>query len=65
MKESPSSYVFPLDNGTIKWSSKKQTCIDLSTMEAEFIAYSTTVQKVVCLKRFMEHLGIHWNAIFL
>jgi len=57
-RKSTSGYVFLLNNGTISWSSKKQTCIALSTMEAEFIACSTAVQEVVWLKRFMEHLGI-------
>ena len=47
-----------LNSGTITWSSKKQTCIALSTMEAELIACFTAVHKVVWLKRFMEHLGI-------
>jgi len=57
-RKSTSGYVFLLNNGTISWSSKKQTCIALSTMEAEFIACSTAVQEVVWLKKFMEHLGI-------
>ena len=57
-RKSTSGYVFLLHNGIISWSSKKQTCIALSTMEVEFIACSTAIQKVVRLKRFMEHLGI-------
>ena len=38
--KSTSDYVLLLNNGDISWSSKKQTCIALSTMEAEFIVCS-------------------------
>ena len=42
-RKSTSGYVFLLNNGVISWSSKKQLCIALSTMEAEFMAFSATV----------------------
>lgn len=51
-------YVFLLNNVTILWSIKKQTCIALSTMEAKFIACSAAVQQAVWLKRFMKYFGI-------
>ena len=57
-RKSTSGYVFLLNNGAISWCSKKQTCIALSTMEAEFIACSAAVQEAIWLKRFLEHLGI-------
>ena len=37
-RKSISGYTFLLNNGSITWRSKKQTCIALSTMEAEFVA---------------------------
>jgi hypothetical protein len=39
-----SDYVFLLNNGVISWSSKKQSCIFLSIMEAEFVTFSAAVQ---------------------
>ena len=57
-RKSTSGYTFLLNKGTISWSSKKQTCIALSTMEAEFIAYSAVVQEAVWLRRFFMNLGI-------
>ena len=56
--KSTSSYVFLLNNGVISWSSKKQTCIALSTMEAEFIECSTEVQEAVWLLQFLENLRV-------
>ena len=46
-RKSTSGFVFLLNNGVISWSSKKQTCIALSTMEAEFVALSAVVQEGV------------------
>ena len=57
-RKSTSGFVFTLNNGVISWSSKKQSCITLSTMEAEFIACSAMMQEVVWLKRFLLHLGV-------
>jgi len=36
-RKSTSRYAFLLGNGVISWSSKKQTCVALPTMEAEFV----------------------------
>jgi hypothetical protein len=57
-RKSTSGYAFLLCNGAVTWSSKKQSCIALSTMEAEYIASSAAVQEAVWLKRFLGHLGI-------
>jgi hypothetical protein len=45
-RKSTSGYVFLLNNGVISWSSKKHSCISLSTMEAEFVAFSAAVQVI-------------------
>ena len=61
-RKSTSGYVFLLNNGVISWSSKKQSCIALSTMEAEFVAFLAAVQEAVWLKSFLSHLGIKEDA---
>ncbi|XP_071928176.1 secreted RxLR effector protein 161-like [Coffea arabica] len=60
--KSTSGYVFLLNNGVISWSSKKQTCIALSTMEAKFIAYATAIQEAIWLKRFLQNLWMGVNS---
>jgi len=57
-RKSTSGYAFLLANGAISWSSKKQTCIALSTMEAEYVACSAAVQEAVWLRRFLQHTGL-------
>ena len=49
-RRSTSGYVFLLAHGAISWSSKKQSCIALSTMEAEFVAFCSAAQEGVWLK---------------
>jgi hypothetical protein len=43
--------VFQINNGTISWKSKSQTVVALSTLEAEFIAYSDRTREAVWLSR--------------
>ena len=57
-RKSTSGFVFLLGNSAISWSSKKQIYVALSTMESEFIAFSSTVQEGVWLKRFLNHLKV-------
>ena len=51
-----------LNNGAITWSSKKQPCKVLSTMEAVYVAFSAAIQEVVWLRRFLQHLEIVTDA---
>jgi hypothetical protein len=45
--KSTSRYAFVLGSRVITWSSKKHTCIALSTMEAEYVTCSAPVQEGV------------------
>lgn len=49
---------FLLNDSAILWRSKKQSCIALSTMEAEYVACFTATQDAVWLKNFLDHLKI-------
>ena len=51
-RKSTTGYAFLLNNSAITWSSKKQPCIALSTIEAEYVACLATVQEAIWLKRF-------------
>ena len=57
-RKSTSGYAFTLGGAAISWCSKKQTCIALSTMEAEYVACSAAVQEAVWLRRFLRSLGL-------
>ena len=51
-------YVFLLNCDVISWSSKKQTCTTLSTIEAEYVACSVAVQEAIWLRYFLDDLEI-------
>ncbi|XP_033510051.1 secreted RxLR effector protein 161-like [Nicotiana tomentosiformis] len=55
-RKSTSGYIFLLSDGAISWSSKKKSCVSLSTMEAEYVALASAAQEVVWSKMFLEHL---------
>ena len=51
--KSSSGYAFLLNDSTILWSSKKQSCVALSTMEAEYVACFAATQDAVWLRSFL------------
>ena len=53
---SHSSNVFFSNRGIINWSCRKQTCVSLSSIEAEFIALSDTCQETIWLRRLLEDM---------
>ena len=56
-RKSTSGYVFLLSGGAISWSSKKQTSIALSTMQAEFVALSHATKDALWLRTLLSDLG--------
>jgi hypothetical protein len=60
--KSTSGCAFLLNDSAILWRSKKQSCIALSTMEAEYVACSAATLDAVWLKNFLYHLKIVKSA---
>uniref|UniRef100_A0AAG5DG86 Retrovirus-related Pol polyprotein from transposon TNT 1-94 n=1 Tax=Anopheles atroparvus TaxID=41427 RepID=A0AAG5DG86_ANOAO len=57
-RKSCSGYLYRLGGGTISWTSRKQTCVAMSTMEAEYIALSEAGQQVVWLRRLLKEMDL-------
>ena len=49
-------YAFLVGNGNVAWSSKKQTTIALSTMEAEYMAFSYATRHTIWLRALLAEL---------
>ena len=47
-----------LSGGAISWCSKKQDCIALLTMEAEYVACSLATQEAMWLRSFLQDLNL-------
>jgi hypothetical protein len=56
-RKSNSGYIFKLFDGTISWSCKRQTCVALSSTEAEFIALSEACKEALWIRRILHDLN--------
>jgi hypothetical protein len=56
-RKSTSGAVFLLYNGAVSWFSRRQTCVALSTTEAEFISAAESTKEGIWLKRLHLELG--------
>ena len=61
--KSTSGYAFFLNDSAILLSNKKQSCVVLSTMEAEYVACSAATQDAIWLRSFLQHLEIVKTAL--
>ena len=57
-RRSTSGNVFLLGGGAIAWSSRKQSLVALSTVEAEYMALSVATQEAIWLRHLQEELGV-------
>lgn len=56
-RKSNSGFVFKFNGGTVSWACRKQSCVSLSTAEAEFVALAEASQEALWLRRLLDDLG--------
>ena len=56
-RKSISGYVYKISGAAVSWMSKKQTCVALSTAEAEYMALSMASQEAIWLRRLLYDLN--------
>jgi hypothetical protein len=54
--KSTSEYCFSLGSSMVSWSSRKQSCVALSTSEAEYVATCATSKEAVWLRKLLSEL---------
>ena len=57
-RKSTSGYLFQVCGAAVSWRSKKQTCVALSTAEAEYMALASATQEAVWLEQLTADFGI-------
>ena len=57
-RKSTSGYCFLLSGGLISWRTNKQSCVALSTAEAEYVALSSASQEGIWLKTLLNDLKL-------
>ena len=55
-RKSTSGYVFLISGGAVSWRSKKQTCIALSSAEAEYVALASAGQEAAWMRELTATL---------
>ena len=55
-RKSTSGYIYLLGGAAISWKSSKQSCVALSTTEAEYITLSSASQEAIWLQQLMSDL---------
>jgi hypothetical protein len=64
--KSTSSYCFSLGSITVSWSSRKQSCVAPSTVEAEYVAAFVACRESVWLQNILSRLfGLKLEALHL
>ena len=61
-RKSTSGFCFKLNGGLVSWRSNKQSCVALSTAEAEYIALAAASQEAIWLKQLLINLNHDDNA---
>lgn len=60
-RRSTSGYVFIMAGGAVTWSSKRQTTVALSTVEAEYVAMSRCAQQMTWMQSWLSEANIKYN----
>ena len=55
-RKSTSGYMFQISGAAVSWRSKKQTCVALSTAEAEYVALSNAAQEAIWLRQLLTDM---------
>ena len=58
-RKSTSGFSFLMNGADVSWQSKKQTCVTLSTTEAEYIALSAAAQEALWMREFLANLNVN------
>ena len=56
-RKSTTGFVLFYSGGAVSWASRRQDCVTLSTLEAEYVALTETCQEVVWMRRLLGDLG--------
>ena len=56
-RRSTTGYIFMPNGGPVCWSSRRQSCVALSTAEAEYVSLGAATKKAVWLRDLLKELG--------
>ena len=63
-RRSIGAYVVKVGCGAVSWETKKQTCVALSSTEAEYVALCQAAQESVWMMEFLGGLGLPYRTLW-
>ena len=57
-RKSTSGYFFMISGAPVSWRSRKQSCVALSTAEAEYVAMASAAQEATWMRQLLEDLHL-------
>lgn len=60
-RRSTSGYVFTMAGGAVTWSSKRQSTVALSTVEAEYVAMSRCAQQMSWIHSWLDEVKVEYS----
>lgn len=61
-RKSTSGYCFKIGDSLISWRSNKQTCVALSTAEAEYVALAAASQEAIWLNELFRDMNFEYDS---
>ena len=55
-RKSMSGYLFCISGGSVSWRNKKQSCVALSTTEAEYVALAAATQEALWMRQLISEM---------
>lgn len=62
-RKSTSGYLFKIYNNSVIWRSKKQTCIALSTAEAELVSLCEAVKEMIWIIKLLKDFNLNVDQV--
>lgn len=57
--------MFQISGAAVSWRSKKQTCVALSTAEAEYMALASAAQEAVWMRQLLTDVKVNQTGLTL
>lgn len=61
-RKSNSGFIFKVYGGSISWCCRKQSCVSLSSTEAEFVSLAEACQEVIWIIRLLNDLNVAFQT---
>lgn len=62
-RKSTSGYLFVINENTVSWTTRRQTCVTLSSTEVEYVALTSAAAELLWEHRRLKHVDIKYHFV--